>query len=149
MKSSILLLVVGATLCLSQDLRRDSEYPPKELLKALQPIHDVCVAKTGVTDDAIQEFSDGQIHEDEKLKCYMNCIFHEAKVVDADGEVHLEMLHEMLPDSMQTIAMHMGKKCLYPKGETQCDRAFWLHKCWKSADPKHYFLPGQHIFHLL
>lgn len=98
----------------------------------------------------------------------MNCIFHEARVVDENGEVHLEMLHEMLPESMADIAMHMGKKCLYPKGETQCDRAFWLHKCWKTADPKvklfckffaifllnfilfqHYFLPGQHIFHLI
>lgn len=66
----------------------------------------------------------------------MNCIFHEARVVDENGEVHLEMLHDMLPDSMADIALHMGKKCLYPKGETQCDRAFWLHKCWKTADPK-------------
>lgn len=66
----------------------------------------------------------------------MNCIFHEARVVDENGEVHLEMIHDMLPDSMQDIALHMGKKCLYPQGETQCDRAFWLHKCWKTADPK-------------
>lgn len=67
----------------------------------MRPIHDTCVKKTGVTEgesikcnliflnsffeflllEAIKEFSDGQIHEDEKLKCYMNCVFHEAKVV--------------------------------------------------------------------
>lgn len=86
--------------------------------------------------EAIKEFSDGEIHEDEALKCYMNCIFHEAKVVDDDGNVHLEKLHSMLPESMADIAMHMGKKCLYPKGDTLCERAFWLHKCWKTADPK-------------
>ncbi|XP_055602366.1 general odorant-binding protein 83a-like [Uranotaenia lowii] len=120
--------------------RRDADYPPPELLAALKPIHDTCVTKTGVTEEAIKEFSDGQIHEDEKLKCYMNCIFHEAKVVDDQGEVHLEKLHDSLPDSMHDLALHMGKRCLYPEGENQCERAFWLHKCWKTADPKHYFL---------
>lgn len=57
-------------------------------------------------------------------------------MVDEDGNVHLEKLHDMLPDSMHDIAMHMGKKCLYPKGDTLCERAFWLHKCWKTADPR-------------
>lgn len=86
--------------------------------------------------EAIKEFSDGQIHEDEALKCYMNCIFHEANVMDENGDVHLEKLHDMLPESMADIAMHMGKKCLYPVGDTQCERAFWLHSCWKTADPR-------------
>lgn len=73
----------------------------------------------------------------------MNCIFHEAHVVDAHGEVHLEKITvhiDRLDEEMQEIAYNMGKKCLKPQGETQCDRAFWFHKCWKSADPKHYFL---------
>lgn len=51
--------------------RRDAEYPPPEMLEALKPIHDVCVKKTGATEEAIKEFSDGNIHDDENLKCYM------------------------------------------------------------------------------
>lgn len=73
----------------------------------------------------------------------MNCIFHEAKVVDDNGEVHLEKIQvhiEKLDAELQEIAMNMGKKCLKPEGETQCDRAFYYHKCWKSADPKVKFL---------
>lgn len=61
--------------------RRDEHWPPKEVLEALKPIHDICVTKTEVTEEAIREFSDGKIHEDDKLKCYMNCMFHETKVV--------------------------------------------------------------------
>jgi hypothetical protein len=61
--------------------------------------------------------------------------------VDNDGNVHLEKLHEALPDSMHDIALHMGKRCLYPQGDNLCEKAFWLHSCWKTADPKHYFLP--------
>lgn len=65
--------------------------------------------------EAIREFSDGEIHEDEKLKCYMDCLFKEARVVDENGELHLEKLAthiEKLDEEIQMIAIHMGKKCL-------------------------------------
>ncbi|XP_034487221.1 general odorant-binding protein 83a-like [Drosophila innubila] len=125
---------------ISVELRRDETYPPPELLKELAPVHDSCVQKTSVTEAAIKEFSDGEVHEDEKLKCYMYCVFDETDVLHEDGEVHLEKLLDRLPDSMHDIAVNMGKRCLYPKGDTKCERAFWLHRCWKQADPKHYFL---------
>lgn len=57
--------------------------------------------------EAIKEFSDGQAHEDEKLKCYMHCMFDEAGLTDSKGEVHLEKVHSSLPDSMHDIALHM------------------------------------------
>lgn len=94
-------------------------------------MREVCQGKTGVSDEAIREFSDGEIHEDEALKCYMDCLFKEAHVVDEDGELHLEKLAthiEKLDEEMQMIAIHMGKKCLRPKGDNQCERAFWYHK---------------------
>lgn len=68
--------------------------------------------------------------------CYMDCIFHEANVLTDDGEVHLEKFHEMLPASMQDIALKMGEKCMKPEGKNRCEKAFWLHKCWKTADPE-------------
>lgn len=70
-------------------------------------------------------------------------MFVEAKAVDEHGEVHLELLQlhiENLDKEIQNIAIKMGKKCLYPKGETLCDRAWWYHNCWKKADPKVSFL---------
>lgn len=89
--------------------------------------------------EAIKQFSDGEIHEDANLKCYMQCIFVEANAVDEHGEVHLEKLQVHIEDldrEIQNIAINMGKKCLYPEGETLCDKAFWFHKCWKTNDPK-------------
>lgn len=89
--------------------------------------------------EAIKEFSDGEIHDDANLKCYMHCVFVEANAVDEHGEVHLEKLQVHIEDldrEIQNIAIHMGKKCLYPEGETLCDKAFWFHKCWKTNDPK-------------
>jgi PBP/GOBP family len=73
MESKVLIFIILAASALAQDIkpRRDETYPPPELLEALKPMHDICVKKTGVTEGAILEFSDGKIHEDENLKCYM------------------------------------------------------------------------------
>lgn len=101
----------------------------------MKPIHDICVAKTGVTEEAIKEFSDGQVHEDEKLKCYMFCVFEEAGTVDEKGVIHLVRIQDLVPESIHLIFLNMAKRCLYPKGDTQCEKAFALHKCWKQADP--------------
>lgn len=88
MKLIVLLLAALALINAQQVVpRRDADWPPPELLEAVKPIRDSCIAKTGVSEEAIKEFSDGQIHEDEKLKCYMNCVFHEAKVVSSDSEL--------------------------------------------------------------
>lgn len=67
----ICAMIVVAIYCQDATPRRDAEYPPPELLEAVKPIRKICIAKTGVTEEAIKEFSDGQVHEDEKLKCYM------------------------------------------------------------------------------
>lgn len=69
----------------------------------------------------------------------MQCLFEEAHVVDDHGELHLEKLvtHvEKLDEEIQLIAINMGRKCLKVQGDNQCERAFWYHKCWKTADPK-------------
>lgn len=66
----------------------------------------------------------------------MYCIFEVSEVVDEKGDVFLEKLHKSLPESMQDIVLKMGLKCLKVVGETRCERAFWLHKCWKTADPR-------------
>lgn len=70
MKSFIFITFLIASIYAIEP-RRDAEYPPPDVLEALKPAHDACVKKTGVTEEAIKEFSDGKIHEDENLKCYM------------------------------------------------------------------------------
>lgn len=90
--------------------------------------------------EAIKEFSDGRIHEDDKLKCYMSCVFHESSMVDDDGKVNLVRVHEQFEydDTIHMIMMNMMRKCLYPEGGDLCEKAFFLHQCWKRADPKVY-----------
>ncbi|KAH8344076.1 hypothetical protein KR084_004070 [Drosophila pseudotakahashii] len=117
------------------------QWPPPAILKLTKHFHDICAPKTGVTDEAIKEFSDGQIHEDEALKCYMNCLFHEFEVVDDNGDVHMEKLFNAIPgEKLRNILMEASKGCTHPEGDTLCHKAWWFHQCWKKADPVHYFL---------
>lgn len=68
----------------------------------------------------------------------MDCMFHEMGVMDDAGNVHLEKVQDEFGDDegMHKILLNMGKRCLYPKGANGCEKAFWLNKCWKNADPK-------------
>ncbi|EDV90737.1 GH14293 [Drosophila grimshawi] len=121
--------------------QREENYPPNNVLRMAKIFHDICVEQTGVSEAAIKEFSDGEIHEDEKLKCYMNCLFHEFEVVDDKGDVHLEMLFSSVPHSVRDNMMAASEHCIHPEGDTLCHKAWWFHQCWKKADPRHYFLP--------
>ncbi|EDW14675.2 general odorant-binding protein 83a [Drosophila mojavensis] len=140
-------LLIALSLVFSEALlspalaQRDEDYPPRNVLKMSKLFHDICVEQTGVSEAAIKEFSDGEIHDDEKLKCYMNCLFHEFEVVDDDGDVHLEKLFSSVPHSIRDNLMAMSQECIHPIGDTLCHKAWWFHQCWKKADPKHYFLP--------
>lgn len=87
------------------------------------------------------------VEGDEALKCYMSCLFHEMLVVDDNGNVHLELVQDAYgdDDEMHLILLNMGKRCLYPKGDSLCEKAFWLNKCWKNADPKVYIVLGYKV----
>uniref|UniRef100_A0A1B0DFK8 Odorant binding protein n=1 Tax=Phlebotomus papatasi TaxID=29031 RepID=A0A1B0DFK8_PHLPP len=69
-----------------------------------------------VSKEHIKEFSDGEPIEDEALKCYMNCLFHEVEVVDDTGHVHFEKLINRIPESMKERAMPVITKCQNPVG---------------------------------
>ncbi|KAH8326610.1 hypothetical protein KR067_010954 [Drosophila pandora] len=136
---AVLIFLLGSAA--AQAPRRDAEWPPPAILKMAQHFHDLCAPKTGVTDEAIKEFSDGQIHEDEALKCYMNCLFHEFDVVDENGDVHMEKLLNAIPgEKLRNMMINASKDCIHPEGDTLCHKAWWFHQCWKKADPVHYFL---------
>lgn len=86
--------------------------------------------------DVIKKFSDGdEIFEDDKLKCYMDCLLHEKGFILPDGKIDLVGWHESFSDNKEIhfTFIHMIRKCLYPKGDG-CERAYNLNACFKAAD---------------
>ncbi|KAJ6637804.1 Pheromone-binding protein-related protein 6 [Pseudolycoriella hygida] len=111
------------------------KYPPPELLVKWKPF--ITIKINLLVSDMIKEFSEGETVDDENLKCYMNCMFHEMEVVHDNGNVNLEKIQDAYGDGneMHLILLNMMKRCLYPKGDNLCEKAYWLNKCWKNADP--------------
>lgn len=73
----------------------------------------------------------------------MYCMFEQSQTLDDKGEIDMAKLIENLEhydEEVQNIGLNMGRRCLRPRGRDKCERAFWYHKCWKTTDPKHYFL---------
>ncbi|XP_055305303.1 pheromone-binding protein-related protein 6-like [Sitodiplosis mosellana] len=140
----ITLFFLFAAITAAVEVRRDEKWPPKMLLDWVRPAATECRERTGVTEEAIKEFSDGEIHEDASLKCYMYCVFELLELMNDKGQLFVMRLADHIEsnydDEIQTIALNMGRKCLRPEGDNNCERAFWYHKCWKSKDPVHYFL---------
>lgn len=68
----------------------------------------------------------------------MDCLFTEMGLKLPDGKVDLVNLHEAFNDDTEIhmTFIHMIRLCLYPKGDTDCERAYYLNKCWKEKDPK-------------
>lgn len=91
---------------------------------------------------AIEKFIAGPVPatDDPKLKAYMSCIFTDLNIVGPNGNLMLEKLLEQLPDSVKDISLAMAKDCMDLQGSTLEDQVWWLHQCWKKADPVHYFI---------
>ncbi|XP_061393484.1 general odorant-binding protein 83a-like [Musca vetustissima] len=138
-----IFLILMPLLVLAQSPRRDENYPPPDFLKRFITMHDVCVGKTGVSEDAIKEFSDGEIVENDELKCYMHCIFQEMHVVDDNDEMDYNKLKSHLPAEMEDFVVNILNVCEshVPQGANQCERSWSWHMCFKTTDPVHYFLP--------
>lgn len=74
----------------------------------------------------------------------MYCLFEQEQVLDDKGELDMMKVIDRLDDldvSVQNIILNMGRRCVRPpRGKDKCERAFWYHKCWKAADPIHYYI---------
>lgn len=90
--------------------------------------------------EAIKEFDSGEIHDDASLKCYMYCIFEVLELINDKGELFIMKLADHIEsnydEEIQNIAFQMGRKCLRPPdNESNCEKAFYYHQCWKTRDP--------------
>lgn len=91
--------------------------------------------------EAITHFSDCHVDDinenDEKLKCYMHCLFHKFEHYELSREV--DELDFFTTDEV-TILLDMGEKCenfeYNNEHDEKCEYAFKLNKCWKFVNPE-------------
>lgn len=60
-------------------------------------------------------------------------------MVDDNGDPHFDKIQthvDKLDDEVRHIANSLLAACKNPEGSDKCERAFSIHKCWKTTDPK-------------
>lgn len=62
-----------------------------------------------------------------------------SNVVDDNGDPHFDKISthvNKLDEEIRHIAQSLLAACQNPQGNDKCERAFSIHKCWKTTDPK-------------
>lgn len=62
-----------------------------------------------------------------------------SNIVDENGDPHFEKIAghiSKLDEEIRDVAQNIFTACQNPQGNDKCERAFSIHKCWKTTDPK-------------
>ncbi|XP_017774856.1 PREDICTED: general odorant-binding protein 83a-like [Nicrophorus vespilloides] len=114
---------------------------PPEIVDFILGLRKICTAKIGgLTDADIETYK--ITNTDEKFKCYMKCMLHEAKWMSPDGTIHYEHILDGMHADVKPILEEIFEKCRdIPDSPEECGKAYNFHVCIAKADPKRYFLP--------
>ncbi|CAH1958897.1 unnamed protein product [Acanthoscelides obtectus] len=104
-------------------------------------LHNECVGQTGVDESLIINARKGDFSEDQKLKCYMRCIFAEIGTIEDDGSIDVDGVLAVLPEDMRDFAEPIFRKCANIGGSDPCDIVYVTNKCAYAERPADYFLP--------
>ncbi|GLV43619.1 Odorant-binding protein 83a [Carabus blaptoides fortunei] len=136
-----LLSVLVAVLCaVTLVVTDDEEYPPPELHEIIDPLHEMCTKKIGVSD---AEVSGYQISDQTpKMMCYMECLMKESKWMSSDGVIQYDTIKEFSHPKIRELLLEALKNCMnIDAGTKDCELSYNFNVCIQKADPKHWFLP--------
>ncbi|XP_044007065.1 general odorant-binding protein 69a-like [Aphidius gifuensis] len=99
-----------------------------------------CMGLHGTTEALIDQVNEGTIVNDRAITCYMHCLFETFGVIDEDGELEVEMLVGMFPESIQDAGRELFNKCASQTGSDDCDKVFNIAKCVQQTRPDMWFM---------
>ncbi|XP_034946760.1 general odorant-binding protein 83a-like [Chelonus insularis] len=116
---------------------------PDEFKDVAPSIREVCVAETGVPVDLIEKANNGELTADNKLKCYLKCVFDQFRLVNDKKGVNFDVFLKLAPPSYKEVAENIVKECRDTKAETEgdlCDLVFQINKCMRKVAGDLYFV---------
>lgn len=69
------------------------------------------MAETGVEEKYIDQSRNGYIPDVPELRCYINCIFEHAGMIEDDGTIRFDKVMHMLTPSTQQTVDYVTKEC--------------------------------------
>ncbi|KAF7284408.1 hypothetical protein GWI33_022194 [Rhynchophorus ferrugineus] len=141
MSSLTELVVLLAVLSIST-AKFDDSIISEDIRKLLKGLHDVCVSKTAVDEVLIEKLKDAEFTEDQKLKCYVQCLLVQTGSMDLAGHIDIEAAVELIPEQIRNAVIKDVNKCAKDSEQVaeHCDRAFATLKCLYSVNPDIYYV---------
>lgn len=99
---------------------------PDNLKQAAKLLHQHCVPETGVDESLIAVSINGNLPEDPKLACYINCLFETAGLVHMDtGKIRFDEVSHLFPDKHKGLIDAVTEQCqTIRKCRFNCDARF-------------------------
>nr|AHA33380.1 odorant-binding protein 2 [Batocera horsfieldi] len=114
---------------------------PVELQEYADGLHDLCIKKTGITEDDHIAYDIANNPHDEKLQCYIKCLMLEANWMDKDGTIQYAWIEENLHQDVKDIVITALSKCKnINEGANLCEKASHFNACMYEADKENWFL---------
>ncbi|XP_072380996.1 general odorant-binding protein 83a-like [Diabrotica undecimpunctata] len=116
------------------------ELPP-ELQEYVKDLHNICIAKAGITEGDHAAYDIENNPHDPKLMCYMKCLMLEAKWMAPDGAIQYDFISNTAHPKIKDLLVSALNKCrTIEDGANLCEKASNLNFCLHKADPENWFL---------
>ncbi|CAG9862682.1 unnamed protein product [Phyllotreta striolata] len=116
------------------------ELPP-ELQEYVNDLHNICIAKAGISETDHAAYDIVKNPHDPKLMCYMKCLMMEAKWMNKDGIIQYDFIIDTAHPKIKDLLVPAVNKCRnINDGSDLCEKASNFNFCMYGADPVNWFL---------
>ncbi|XP_017783275.1 PREDICTED: general odorant-binding protein 72-like [Nicrophorus vespilloides] len=100
-----------------------------------------CLAETGADEDIVNAVNKGEFVNDEKMWCYLKCIFKKMGTIKGDT-IDTKKLANGFPEKIRGTYAPGIKHCKdnAPVGADICETVFLFNKCLYEHNPEIYFI---------
>ncbi|XP_023310142.1 general odorant-binding protein 83a-like [Anoplophora glabripennis] len=114
---------------------------PPDLQEYADELHDLCIKRTGITEDDHIAYDIANNPHDEKLQCYIKCLLMEANWMDKDGVIQYDWIEENIHEGVKDIVLAALRKCKnINEGANLCEKSSHFNACMYDADKENWFL---------
>ncbi|XP_061936330.1 general odorant-binding protein 83a isoform X6 [Apis cerana] len=101
-----------------------------------------CISETKTTVEVVEATEYGEFPEDEKLKCYFNCVLEKFNVMDKkNGKIKYNLLKKVIPEAFKEIGKEMIDTCSTIDSNDKCEKSFMFMKCMFEVNPIAFIAP--------
>ncbi|XP_003692794.1 general odorant-binding protein 83a-like isoform X3 [Apis florea] len=101
-----------------------------------------CISETKTTAEVVEATEYGEFPDDEKLKCYFNCVLEKYNVMDKkNGKIKYNLLKTVIPEAFKEIGHEMIDTCSSIDSNDKCEKSFMFMKCMFEVNPIAFIAP--------